>query len=61
MNHKFKQICARLASADPGIIGSLDFESICEEYGAEPKLIDNMFYDTFGMSGEELIDHYRNG
>lgn len=61
MNHKFMQVCVRLFDADFNLPGSPEYESICNECDANPKFLDNMFYETFGMSAEELIEHYRNG
>lgn len=61
MNSRFKQVCIRLLAADHDVLGSIDFDSICVECGADPKRLNNMFYDIFGMSGDELIDHYRHG
>ena len=37
------------------------FPDLCSEYDAEPRSMDNMFYDMFGMSGEEVMEQYRNG
>ena len=37
------------------------FSSLCSEYDAELRSMDNMFYDMFGMSGEEVMEQYRNG
>lgn len=46
---------------DRCICHSVAFPNLCSEYDAELRSMDNMFYDMFGMSGEEVMEQYRNG
>ena len=58
---KFELICDRLSKMDRCICHPFAFSSLCSEYDAELRSMDNMFYDMFGMSGEEVMEQYRNG
>lgn len=58
---KFELICDRLSRMDRCICHRVAFPDLCSEYDAEPRSMDNMFYDMFGMSGEEVVEQYRNG
>lgn len=58
---KFELICERLSKMDRCLCHTIAFSSLCSEYGAELRSMDNMFYDRFGMSGEEVMEQYRNG
>ena len=58
MDRKFNQVCVALSEIDSELLCSLDFENLCQEYQVDPKSMNNMFYATFGMSADELIDHY---
>ena len=58
---KFELICERLSRMDRCICHPIVFPHLCSEYDADPRMMDNMFYDAFGMSGEEVLEQYRNG
>ena len=58
---KFELICDRLSKMDRCICHPVAFPNLCSEYDAELRSMDNMFYDRFGMSGEEVVEQYRNG
>ena len=58
MDRKFNQACVCLSDMDSEILNSLDFEDLCQQCKADPKFMNNMFYATFGMSADELIDQY---
>jgi len=52
---KFKVLCACMLEMDHVVLGSADFEMLCLEHGADVCAMDNMMYETFGMSGEEVV------
>ena len=58
MDRKFNQACVSLSDMDSENLSSLDFENLCQQCKADPKQMNNMFYATFGMSADELIDQY---
>ena len=58
---KFELICERLSQMDRCVCHPLSFPSLCSEYGAGVRSMDNMFYDRFGMSGEEVMEQFRKG
>ncbi len=61
MNKQFQSICAFLSEADMNALFTVTFPDICRHFNADLRILDNMCYDTFGMSGDELIEHYRSG
>lgn len=60
-SQKFELICGVLAETDWNVHFTVTFDDVCRRYGADPRRMDNMFYDRFGMSGEEMIEQYRKG
>ena len=60
-NSKFGLICDRISRMDRNLCRTVDFSSICSEFRAEPRIMNNMFYDVFGMSGEEIIEQCCEG
>lgn len=60
-SRKFELICERLSRMDRCGCNTIAFSSLCSEYDAEVRTMDKMFYDRFGMSGEEVMEQYGNG
>jgi hypothetical protein len=60
MNKQFQSICAFLSEADMKALFTVTFPDVCRHFNADIRALDNMCYDTFGMSGDELIEHYRS-
>ena len=58
---KFELVCGRLSRMDRCVCQAITFSDLCNEYGADLKIMDNMFYDLLGMSGEEVLEQYRSG
>ena len=58
---KFNAIIAFLAETDWNAHFTMTFADVCRMFDADRCRIDNMLYDTFGMSGDEIIEQYRNG
>ena len=40
---------------------TLTFEDVCHRFGADLREMDNLMYENFGMSGDEIIGQYREG
>ena len=59
--NKFNSITAFLAETDWNAHFTLTFSDVCRMFDADRRRIDNMLYDTFGMSGDEIIGQYRQG
>ena len=57
-SQKFELICGVLAETDWNVHFTVTFDDVCRRYGADPRRMDNMFYDRFGMSGpaDQLLD-----
>ena len=60
MNKQFHSVCAFLSEADMSVLFTVTFPDVCRRFNADLRILDNMCYDTFGMSGDELIEHYRS-
>ena len=60
-NSKFGLICDRISRMDRSFCHDIDFASLCSEFHAEQRVIDNMFYEVFGMSGEEFVQQCCEG
>ena len=61
MTEKFTAITAFLAATDWNACFTLTFEDVCRRFDADRRRADNMMYEVFGMSGDEMIRQYRNG
>ena len=61
MNDKFTAIASFLAEAGPADLASLTFDDLCRRHGASPRRMNLIFYDNFGMSGDEVIAQVRDG
>ena len=57
MTDQFTSIASFLAEADLADLASLTFDEICRRSGASPHRMNNLFYDNFGMSGDEIVCH----
>ena len=55
MTDQFTSIASFLAEADLDDLASLTFDEICRRSGASSRRMNNLFYDNFGMSGDEII------
>ena len=53
---KFERICGDLSVEAAGICRT--FKALCREYDAEEMIMDNMFYENFGMSGDEVLSKF---
>ena len=61
MKQIFNTIADFLFETDWNAHYTLSFAQVCSRFGADPLLMDNLMYETFGMSGDELIEQYRQG
>ena len=43
------------------VIGYGSFSSMCRQLHANEMLMDNLFYENFGMSGEEVFNKFLPG
>ncbi len=55
MTDQFTTIATFLSDADPADLVSMTFNDLCRRHGASPRCMNNIFYDHFGMSGDEVI------
>jgi len=58
---EFETISAFLSETDWNVCFTLTFEDVCRRFGADSRNVDHLMYDTFGMSGDEIIEQYRRG
>ena len=58
---EFETITAFLSQTDWNAHYTMTFKDVCRRFGADCRRMDNLMCETFGMSGEELIEHYRTG
>ena len=61
MIEKFNDISAFLVETDWNARFTLTFSDVCRSFDADINQMDKLFYDTFGMSADEVIDQYRHG
>ena len=61
MKQKFESICAVLSDMDWCAHFTITFADVCNCFDADIRAIDNLMYDAFGMSGDEVIEQYREG
>lgn len=61
MNEKFEAVISFLSDADWDACFTVTFEDICHKFQVPPDQVDNFLYETFGMSGEEIMEICRNG
>lgn len=57
MKSQFETIVTYLLEADRAVLRTLTFDSLCRCFGASPRLMNSCFYDSFGMSGDEVIQN----
>lgn len=57
MKSQFETIVTYLLEADRAVLKTLTFDSLCRCFGASPRLMNSCFYDSFGMSGDEVIQN----
>lgn len=55
MKSQFETIVTYLLEADRAVLKTLTFDSLCRRHGASPRRMNLIFYDNFGMSGDEVI------
>lgn len=60
VSEKFEEICSRLEKLGHTCPDPEDFRHMCMESGADPRGMDNLFYETFGISGDEMMSRYRS-
>lgn len=58
---KFEELC--MIINDPHVFHDPDtnFEELCRQVGADPTDMNNLFYENFGMSAEEMIYSFKTG
>lgn len=61
MKQTFDAIAAFLSETDWNAHYTLTFAQVCRRFDADPVCMDNFMYETFGMSGDEIIEQYRTG
>ena len=54
MEMSYTQICGILTESTPRRIRNLDFEQLCDDAGTDPIRLENMLYERFGMSWEDM-------
>lgn len=59
MTEKFESVAAFLSDTDWSANPTLTFDDICSMFSADPLRMDNLMYEHFGMSGDEIIRQYR--
>ena len=57
----YQSICAFLCEADAVTLNAVTFEDICRSFHADPTKVDRALYSVLGMSGEEIIQQYKEG
>ena len=60
-NLQFQSIFTYLNETPVSALFSISFEDICRRYKADPRHMESLCYDTFGMSGDELLQQYIRG
>lgn len=50
---KFESLCATLSAINTG--NCVSFSAMCSKAGADEIRMNNMFYENFGMSGEDVF------
>ena len=61
MKQKFEAICATLSDMDWSAHFTTTFADICNCLDADMCAVDNLLYNTFGMSGDEIMEQCRQG
>ncbi len=61
MKKKFNAITAFLSETDWNAHYTLTFADLCRRFDVDPCRMDNLMYEAFGMSGDEIIEQYRRG
>lgn len=61
MKQKLENILAFLFRTDWNAHLTMNFEDVCKHFDVAPANVDNLLYDIFGMSGDEIIEQYRQG
>ena len=61
MKNEFNAIVAVLSETDWNVSFTVTFADVCRSFDVDPVRMDRMFYDTFGMSGDEMLEQYRQG
>ncbi len=52
-SEKFESLCAILSAVNTS--NCVSFSAMCRKTGADEICMNNMFYENFGMSGEEVF------
>ena len=52
-SEKFDNLCSELLGA--GCFSSGNFSELCRKHNVDETDMDNLFYENFGMSGEEVF------
>lgn len=53
---KFEKICFELMESS--ITEHVSFHALCSQMQADEKRMNNLFYEKFGMSGEEVFNKF---
>ena len=61
MKKKFDTVCAFLYDTDWNAHFTMNFSDVCRRFDADCTQMNNRLYDVFGMSGDEIIEQYRDG
>ena len=61
MKQKLENILAFLFSTDWNAHLTMNFGDVCKRFDVDPVSVDDLLYDLFGMSGDEIIEQYRQG
>ncbi|MBQ8421162.1 MAG: hypothetical protein IJX11_02760 [Bacteroidales bacterium] len=58
---KFEELCTIMTDEKLRYMYDVEFEGLCERIGASPERMENILYERFGMSGDELLEALING
>ena len=61
MKQKLNAISTFLLNTDWDANFTTTFTDVCRRFKVDPVAVDDLLYDIFGMSGDEIIEQYRRG
>ena len=58
MNEAFYSICDRMSESCPGLDPIWGFSMLCMLEGVDSVAANNLLYEDFGMSGEDILEQF---
>ena len=55
----YQSLCSFLCEADSASLAAFTFDELFCRFHADPVGADRAFFSVFGMSGEEIMEHYK--